>query len=55
MDRLQEAGARLHIGHSASNLRRRNGSRLPNAVVISSAIPHDNVEILHAKFVGVPV
>ncbi|GMN44543.1 hypothetical protein TIFTF001_013721 [Ficus carica] len=55
MDRLQEAGARLHIGHSASNLRRRNGSRLPNAVVISSAIPHDNVEILNAKFVGVPV
>ncbi|KAK0597590.1 hypothetical protein LWI29_026760 [Acer saccharum] len=29
--------------------------RLPIAVVVSSAIPQDNVEILHAKSVGVPV
>lgn len=55
MDRLQEAGARLCTGHSVSNVQRRIGSRLPNAVVISSAVPQNNVEILHAKSVGVPV
>uniref|UniRef100_A0A2N9EEY2 Mur ligase C-terminal domain-containing protein n=1 Tax=Fagus sylvatica TaxID=28930 RepID=A0A2N9EEY2_FAGSY len=32
-----------------------DGSRLPNAIVVSSAIPQDNVEILHAKSAGVPV
>ncbi|XP_062120331.1 uncharacterized protein LOC133834672 isoform X2 [Humulus lupulus] len=55
MDRLQEAGVRLYIGHSVSNLQRNNSSRLPSAVVISSAIPQKNVEILHAKSIGVPV
>ena len=55
MNRLQEQGARLHIGHSVSNLQCNNGSRLPNALVISSAIPQNNVEILYAKSVGVPV
>ncbi|KAF4400265.1 hypothetical protein G4B88_019474 [Cannabis sativa] len=55
MDKLQEAGVRLHICHSVSNLQRHNGSRLPSAVVISSAIPQNNVEILHAKSTGVPV
>ena len=55
MDGLQEAGARLHIGHSVLNLKGSDGSRLPNAIVVSSAIPPDNVEILHAKSAGVPV
>ncbi|KAM3682181.1 hypothetical protein ACB098_12G054100 [Castanea mollissima] len=55
MDGLQEAGARLHIGHSVLNLKGSDGSRLPNAIVVSSAIPQDNVEILHAKSAGVPV
>ncbi|KAK9293368.1 hypothetical protein L1049_021360 [Liquidambar formosana] len=55
MDGLQEAGARLHIGHSVLNVQRNNGSGLPDAVVVSSAIPQENVEILHAKSVGVPV
>ncbi|OVA13961.1 Mur ligase [Macleaya cordata] len=55
MDELQESGAELHLGHSVSNLQRNNGSNLPDAVVVSSAIPSDNVEILHAKSYGVPV
>jgi len=55
MDSLQEAGARLHIGHSVLNLKGSDGSRLPNAIVVSSAIPQDNVEILRAKSAGVPV
>ncbi|XP_031275136.1 uncharacterized protein LOC116133570 isoform X2 [Pistacia vera] len=55
MDGLQAAGACLHIGHSISNIQRNNESRFPDALVISSAIPQDNVEILHAKSVGVPV
>ena len=56
MDGLQEAGAHLHIGHSVLNLKGSDdGSRLPNAIVVSSAIPQDNVEILHAKSAGVPV
>ncbi|PON58196.1 UDP-N-acetylmuramate--L-alanine ligase [Parasponia andersonii] len=55
MDRLNKAGACLCIGHSVSNLQRKNSSRLPNAVVVSSAIPQNNVEILHAKSFGIPV
>ncbi|XP_021289691.1 uncharacterized protein LOC110420546 isoform X2 [Herrania umbratica] len=55
MDGLQQAGVRLHVGHSVSNIQSKNGSRFPNAVVVSSAIPQDNVEILHAKSIGVPV
>ena len=56
MNRLQGSGARLHVGHSVSNLRSNdNGSRWPNALIISSAIPQNNVEVLHAKSVGIPV
>lgn len=55
MDGLQEAGALLHIGHSVENMQRNAASRLPDAIVVSSAIPQHNVEILYAKSVGVPV
>ncbi|XVF50873.1 hypothetical protein PTKIN_Ptkin04bG0138600 [Pterospermum kingtungense] len=55
MDGLQRAGVRLHVGHSMLNIQRQNGSRFPNAIVVSSAIPQDNVEILHAKSNGIPV
>lgn len=56
MDALKEAGASLYIGHSEWNLHR-NGdmSSFPDAVVVSSAIPPENVEILIAKSFGVPV
>lgn len=55
MDGLKQAGAQLYIGHSVANMQRNNGRSLPTAIVISSAIPPDNEEILHAKSVGLPV
>ncbi|XP_038971501.1 UDP-N-acetylmuramate--L-alanine ligase-like isoform X1 [Phoenix dactylifera] len=55
MDGLHKAGARLFIGHSASNMERSAGSGLPNVVVVSSAIPADNKEIVHAKLMGIPI
>ncbi|KAK7815839.1 hypothetical protein CFP56_001089 [Quercus suber] len=41
--------------HSGLNFKGSDGSRLPNVIVVSSAIPQDNVEILRAKSAGVPV
>ncbi|KAL1552839.1 hypothetical protein AAHA92_13589 [Salvia divinorum] len=56
MDALKEAGASLYVGHSERNLHW-NGeiSSFPQAVVVSSAIPPENVEVLIAKSRGVPV
>ena len=53
MDGLQEAGARLYEGHSVTNMQKRNGLIFPE--IVSSAIPQDNVEILYANSVGVPM
>ncbi|KAL2527346.1 UDP-N-acetylmuramate--L-alanine ligase [Abeliophyllum distichum] len=55
MDALKVAGAHLYIGHSELNLGKGNFWGTPDAIVISSAIPPDNVEILHAKSLGIPV
>ncbi|KAK9036663.1 hypothetical protein V6N11_078657 [Hibiscus sabdariffa] len=55
MDGLQQAGVRLHVGHSTLNIESENGSNFPNAIVVSSAIGQDNVEILLAKSLGIPV
>ncbi|CAL9081166.1 unnamed protein product [Musa textilis] len=55
MDNLHNSGARLFIGHSMSNIKKNDGLSLPNAIVISSAIPADNEEIAHAMSVGVPI
>ncbi|URD85016.1 Mur ligase family, catalytic domain [Musa troglodytarum] len=55
MDNLHNSGARLFIGHSMSNIEKNDGLSLPNAIVISSAIPADNEEIAHAMSVGVPI
>ncbi|KAK5782639.1 uncharacterized protein LOC108454576 [Gossypium arboreum] len=55
MDGLQQAGVRLHIGHSTLNIQSENGSRFPNCIVVSSAISEDNAEVLHAKSIGIPV
>jgi UDP-N-acetylmuramate--alanine ligase len=46
---LRSEGATVSIGHDAENIR---GS---DAVVISSAIPEDNPEILAARDAGIPV
>ena len=46
---LAQRGARVYQGHAAENL---NGAEL---VIISSAIPADNVEVLAAQARGIPV
>ena len=46
---LQDAGVQIDIGHRAENLR---GAQV---VVRSSAIPDDNVEVLAAHKLGIPV
>ncbi|KAJ0966934.1 hypothetical protein J5N97_023851 [Dioscorea zingiberensis] len=55
LDKLCTAGARLYIGHSVSNMENRNGSRLPNAIIVSSAVPSDNEEVAYANSVGIPI
>jgi len=55
MDELQKAGARIYVGHSISNLEGNTASSLPNAVVISSAIPVENEEVAYAKLLGIPM
>ncbi|HHY45934.1 MAG TPA: UDP-N-acetylmuramate--L-alanine ligase, partial [Firmicutes bacterium] len=46
---LQGLGARVAIGHDAANLDR------PDLVVVSVAVPGDNVEVIEAKRLGIPV
>lgn len=55
IDRLERAGPELRIGHCPMNIQREGGKRVPSALVVSSAIPDDNVEIRHAYSAGVPV
>ena len=52
---LNGAATWTATSHSGLNFKGSDGSRLPNVIVVSSAIPQDNVEILHAKSAGVPV
>jgi UDP-N-acetylmuramate--alanine ligase len=46
---LEEAGATVTLGHSATNL------EMPDAVVVSTAIPADNPEVVEARARGIPV
>lgn len=56
MDALKEAGASLFIGHCERNLLPNgDGSNVPDAVVVSSAIPAENEEVLIAESLRVPV
>lgn len=48
-ERLARAGATIYIGHSADNLGQ------ADVVVISSAIKEDNVEVVRAKALKIPV
>jgi UDP-N-acetylmuramate--alanine ligase len=48
-DRLAALGGRIHIGHDARNVRD------SHVVVISSAVRPDNVEVLEAKKLHIPV
>jgi UDP-N-acetylmuramate--alanine ligase len=48
-DRLEALGGKIYIGHAASNIRD------TNVVVISSAVRPDNVEVVEAKRLQIPV
>ena len=47
---LREAGGEVYLGHRSSNI-----ARDVDAVVVSSAISEDNVEVKEAKKRGIPV
>jgi len=49
VDKLRALGARVHLGHASSNIKD------ADAVVISSAIPPDNPEVVAARRSRVPV
>ncbi|NLJ34397.1 MAG: UDP-N-acetylmuramate--L-alanine ligase [Firmicutes bacterium] len=48
-ERLKDMGAAIHIGHRRENL------NCPDLLVVSSAIPEDNVEVVAATGLGIPV
>ncbi len=52
-ERLREAGANIHIGHDAANLT--SEARLPDVVIVTTAIPADNPEYIEAKRLGIPI
>ncbi len=52
--RLKEQGIPIAIGHKAENIRDKKGKR-PAAVVISSAVKNDNVELVAARAAKVPI
>lgn len=49
LEQLETAGATVTVGHSAANLGE------PDAVVVSTAIPGDNAEVVEARVRGIPV
>ena len=51
--RLVDAGATVFIGHDASHLR--IDGKLPDVVIVTTAIPADNPEYLEAKRLGLPI
>ncbi len=48
---LEDAGIEVHVGHEASTIDAEN----PDVVVISSAIPETNPEVIRARELGIPV
>ncbi len=55
MAALAQAGAGVSLGHDAAHLRRPTGPALPDLVLISSAVPAQNPELLAAQAAGIPV
>lgn len=49
LETLKKEGAEIYIGHSKKNIKK------PHAVIYSSDIPKDNIELLAAKESGIPV
>ncbi|MCK5284455.1 MAG: UDP-N-acetylmuramate--L-alanine ligase [Alphaproteobacteria bacterium] len=52
--RLSAGGVRVLVGHSPENIKDKDG-HMPAAVVISSAIKKDNVELMAARDAKIPV
>lgn len=52
--RLREIGITVNIGHSAESIKDRSG-HFPAAVVISSAVKHDNPELIAAREAKIPI
>lgn len=48
---LEDAGIEVHVGHAAETI----DAAAPDVVVISSAIPETNPEVVRAKELGIPV
>ena len=48
---LEDAGISVHVGHAAETI----DQEKPEVVVISSAIPDENVEVVRARELGIPV
>ena len=48
---LEDAGISVHVGHAADTI----DQEKPEVVVISSAIPDENVEVVRARELGIPV
>lgn len=55
MDSLHEAGVKVHLGHSITCLENKTTGKRPDAIIISSSIPKDNEEVVHAESVGIPM
>lgn len=49
LEALRDSGARVHVGHDPSHVKH------ADTVVISSAVPEDNVELAAARSAGLPV
>lgn len=52
---LKAAGATVYVGHAPSHVINPKGLGLPDAVVVSSAIPTNNEEVEAAQMAGLPV
>ncbi|MCO5608858.1 hypothetical protein L7F22_063076 [Adiantum nelumboides] len=52
---LQRAGATVYVGHHESQLWGQDAKQLPNHVVLSSAIPSSNVELVMAQKLGLKI
>ena len=48
---LEDAGIEVHVGHEAATI----DAAMPQVVVISTAIPETNPEVLRARELGIPI
>ncbi|XP_020600061.1 uncharacterized protein LOC110039368 isoform X2 [Phalaenopsis equestris] len=55
MDDLHNAGVNVYLGHSIACLENKTAGKPPDAIIISSSIPKDNEEVLHAESMGTPI